>query len=68
MSSIKYPTPEFALGDQVIADGDYATITDIINAPDSEFEKWVTYGVEWETGEWGTFEGHELIKVIEKNA
>ena len=45
---------KFNIGDEVIADGDPAFVTQIIPAPDSEWNKTSTYAVEWQnTHEWG---------------
>lgn len=63
---------KFKVGDKVIADGDEAVVTEILPAADSDFDKTVSYAVEWliESGftqsEWGTFTEDELKRVDEK--
>ena len=56
---------KFKVGDRVIADGDEAVVTEILPAADSDFDKTVSYAVEWPTNEWGTFEEDELVGVKE---
>ena len=57
---------KFRVGDRVIADGDEAVVTEILPPADSDFDKTVSYSVEWliESGftqsEWGTFAEDEL--------
>lgn len=51
---------KFKVGDKVIADGEQAVITQIIQAPDSDWDKTVSYAVNWSTNEWGTFSENEL--------
>lgn len=71
---------KFNIGEEVIADGDPAFVTQIIPAPDSEWNKTSTYAVEWQNthewashsvnslterlDEWGVFTEQELKKVI----
>lgn len=56
--------PKFNIGDEVIADGDHAFVTQIIPAADSEWTKSFNYAVEWrKTRERGTFTEDELLKV-----
>ena len=53
--------PKFNVGSEVIADGDVATITQIIPPPDSDmFTGPISHAVEWPTNEWGTFTEDEL--------
>ena len=55
------PVPKYSVGDSVIADGDCATITEVIQPADSEmFSGTISYAVEWPTDEWGTFTEDEL--------
>jgi hypothetical protein len=56
-------TPKFKVGDQVIADGDTAFITQIIDPPDSHPQDGFSYAVEWPTDEWGTFSEDEITEV-----
>ena len=56
-------TPKFKVGDKVIADGDYAVVTQLLDPSDSDFNKTIGYAVEWSTNEWGTFEEDELVGV-----
>lgn len=55
--------PKFKVGDQVIADGDAAFITQIIDPPDSHPQDGFSYAVEWPTNEWGTFSEDEITEV-----
>lgn len=57
-------TTKFKVGDKVIADGEKAVITQIISAPDSDWDKTTSYAVNWPTNEWGTFTENELKKVV----
>jgi len=58
------PVAKFKVGDHVIADGDCAIITEVIQPADSEmFSGDISYGVEWPTDEWGTFSEDELERV-----
>ena len=57
--------PKFKVGDKVIADGDCAVVTQLLRAPDSDFNKTIGYAVEWYTNEWGTFEEDELEGIEE---
>lgn len=56
------PLAKFKVGDSVIADGDFAKITEILIPPDSEmFSGTISYAVEWLMDEeWGTFSEEEL--------
>ena len=56
-------TPKFKVGDKVIADGDCAVVTQLLDPADSDFNKIISYAVEWSTHEWGTFEEDELVGV-----
>jgi hypothetical protein len=58
-------TPKFKVGDKVIADGDCAVVTQLLDPADSDFNKTISYAVEWSTNEWGTFEEDELVGVEE---
>ncbi len=60
------PVAKYSVGDRVIADGDCAIITEVIQAADSEmFSGKISYSVEWSTDEWGTFTEDELEGVEE---
>jgi hypothetical protein len=60
------PVAKYSVGDSVIADGDCATITEVILPADSEmFSGAISYAVEWATDEWGTFTEDELEGVEE---
>jgi hypothetical protein len=57
----KKPVAKYSVGDFVIADGDCAVITEVIQPADSEmFSGKISYGIEWSTDEWGTFTEDEL--------
>ena len=60
--------PKFKVGDKVIADGDCAVVTQLLDPADSDFNKTISYAVEWSTNEWGTFEEDELVEVEEQTA
>ena len=55
--------PKFKVGDKVIADGDCAVVTQLLDPADSDLIKNISYAVEWPTNEWGTFEEDELVGV-----
>jgi len=57
--------PKFKVGDKVIADGDCAVVTQLLDSADSDLIKNISYAVEWLTNEWGTFEEDELVGVEE---
>ena len=60
------PVAKYSVGDRVIADGDCAIITEVIQPADSEmFSGTIGYVVEWPTDEWDTFAEDELTGVEE---
>ena len=60
------PVAKYSVGDCVIADGDCAIITDVIEPADSEmFSGTISYAVEWPTNEWGVFDEDEIKGVDE---